>query len=91
VTRRLVAEFARQAPREPIRPANLSRLTERETEVLRLVARGMSNADISTALAVSEQTIKTHVSHVLTKLDLRDRAQAVVVAYESGLIVPGSS
>lgn len=91
VTRRLVAEFARLGPHEPIRPANLELLTERETEVLRLVARGMSNADIAAALTVSEQTIKSHVSRVLTKLDLRDRAQAVVVAYESGLVVPRSA
>ncbi len=91
VTRRLVAEFARLGPRDPIRPASLGLLTERETDVLRLVARGMSNADIAAALTVSEQTIKSHVSRVLTKLDLRDRAQAVVVAYESGLVVPGTA
>jgi DNA-binding NarL/FixJ family response regulator len=90
VTRRLVAEFARQAPHDRIRPDALSRLTERETEVLRLVARGLSNAEISTALVVSEQTVKSHVSRVLTKLGLRDRTQAVVVAYESGLVVPGA-
>jgi DNA-binding NarL/FixJ family response regulator len=89
VTRRLIAEFARLAPRERLRPHGLLQLTERETEVLRLIARGMSNAEISTALVVAEQTVKSHVSRVLTKLGLRDRAQAVVVAYETGLTIPG--
>jgi DNA-binding NarL/FixJ family response regulator len=89
VTRRLIAEFARQAPRE--RPDSLQLLTERETEVLRLVARGLSNADISAALVVAEQTVKSHVSRILTKLGLRNRAHAVVVAYETGLIVPGDT
>jgi DNA-binding NarL/FixJ family response regulator len=89
VTRRLIAEFARLgAPRSPSRK-NLGDLTERETEVLALVARGMSNAEIATHLIVAEQTVKTHVSRVLMKLGLRDRAQAVVFAYESGLIRPG--
>jgi DNA-binding NarL/FixJ family response regulator len=89
VTRRLIAEFARMgAPRSPSRK-NLEDLTERETEVLALVARGMSNAEIAAHLVVAEQTVKTHVSRVLMKLGLRDRAQAVVFAYESGLIRPG--
>ena len=91
VTRRLVAEFVRQGPREPLRPDTLNRLTERETEVLRLVARGMSNTEIAKALVVSEQTIKSHVSRVLAKLGLRDRVQAVVTAYESGLVAPGTA
>ncbi len=89
VTRRLIAEFARLgAPRSASRK-NLDGLTERETEVLALVARGMSNAEIAAHLVVSEQTIKTHVSRVLMKLALRDRAQAVVFAYENGLVRPG--
>jgi DNA-binding NarL/FixJ family response regulator len=90
VTRRLIAEFARRLPHERPRPATLDRLTERETEVLRLMARGMSNNEIAADLVVAEQTVKTHVSRVLTKLDLRDRTQAVVVAYETGLVTPGT-
>jgi len=90
VTRRLIAEFARMgAPRLPAR-ARLGDLTERETEVLALVARGLTNAEIATHLFVAEQTVKTHVSRVLMKLGLRDRAQAVVFAYESGLVHPGA-
>ena len=89
VTRRLIAEFARLgAPRAASRK-NLEDLTERETEVLALVARGMSNAEIAAHLVVAEQTVKTHVSRVLMKLALRDRAQAVVFAYENGLVRPG--
>jgi DNA-binding NarL/FixJ family response regulator len=89
VTRRLIAEFARMGgPRLPARKA-LKELTERETEVLALVARGMTNADIARYLVVAEQTVKTHVSRVLMKLGLHDRAQAVVFAYESGLVRPG--
>jgi DNA-binding NarL/FixJ family response regulator len=89
VTRRLIAEFARQgAPRTASRK-NLPDLTERETEVLALVARGLSNGEIAAHLVVAEQTIKTHVSRVLMKLSLRDRAQAVVFAYESGLVRAG--
>jgi DNA-binding NarL/FixJ family response regulator len=89
VTRRLIAEFARLgAPRAASRK-NLEDLTERETEVLALVARGMSNAEIAGHLVVAEQTVKTHVSRVLMKLALRDRAQAVVFAYESGIIRAG--
>ena len=89
VTRRLIAEFARLgAPRAASRK-NLEDLTDRETEVLALVARGMSNGEIAAHLVLSEQTVKTHVSRILMKLALRDRAQAVVFAYESGLIRPG--
>ena len=89
VTRRLIAEFARMgAPRGPSRKT-LQDLTERETEVLALVARGLSNAEIASRLVVAEQTVKTHVSRVLMKLGLRDRTQAVVLAYETGLVQPG--
>jgi DNA-binding NarL/FixJ family response regulator len=89
VTRRLIAEFARMgAPRTPGRQ-QLDGLTERESEVLALVARGMSNAEIAGYLVVAEQTVKTHVSRILMKLGLRDRTQAVVLAYETGLVHPG--
>jgi DNA-binding NarL/FixJ family response regulator len=88
VTRRLIAEFARMgAPRGPNR--KLEGLTERESEVLALVARGLSNAEIADRLFVAEQTVKTHVSRILMKLGLRDRTQAVVLAYETGLVHPG--
>ena len=90
VTRRLIAEFARMgAPRGPSRDS-LDGLTERECEVLALVARGLSNAEIAGRLIVAEQTIKTHVSRILMKLGLRDRTQAVVLAYETGLVQPGA-
>jgi DNA-binding NarL/FixJ family response regulator len=90
VTRRVIEEFARR-PR--VRPGGdgLEELTPRELEVLRLLARGLSNAEIAATLVVSEATVKTHVAHVLTKLGLRDRVQAVVLAYESGLVEPGAA
>ena len=90
VTRRLIGQFARLRPRPPGTPEPLRELTRRETEVLRLVAEGLSNAEIAARLVVSDETVKTHVSRVLAKLGLRDRAQAVVAAYESGLVAPGS-
>ena len=89
VTRRLIDEFSRRTPTAP--PPALSELTARELEVLRLLAEGLSNAEIAARLVVSEHTVKTHVAHILQKLDLRDRTQAVVVAYESGLVRPGSA
>jgi DNA-binding NarL/FixJ family response regulator len=89
VTRRLIAEFtARPGPARP-RPTALSSLTPRETEVLRLIARGRSNQEIAADLVVAEQTVKTHVGRILAKLALRDRAQAVVLAYETGLVAAG--
>jgi DNA-binding NarL/FixJ family response regulator len=88
VTRRLVSEFARLRPSVPSRPDALSELTPRETEVLRLVAEGLSNGEIAERLVVSDETIKTHVSRVLGKLAVRDRTQAVIVAYECGLVTP---
>ncbi len=89
VTRRLVAEFARLRTRPASVPAAVEALTPREHEVLLLVAEGLSNPEIARRLVVGEETVKTHVSRVLTKLGLRDRTQAVVLAYESGLVVPG--
>jgi DNA-binding NarL/FixJ family response regulator len=86
VTRRLIERFARREPAS--QPAALEQLTPRELEVLRLLARGLSNAEIAETFVVSEHTVKTHVAHVLRKLDLRDRVQAVVLAYESGLVQP---
>ncbi|HEX2303643.1 MAG TPA: response regulator transcription factor [Gaiella sp.] len=90
ITRRLIAEFARLRPRVELRPDLLSALTPREKEILGLLAEGLSNHEIAERLVLSDETVKTHVSHVLRKLGLRDRAQAVVVAYESGLVVPRS-
>src|SRR5450631_1418971 len=91
VTRRLISEFVRQRPKPgATSPAGLAALTARETEVLRLIAEGLSNYEISARLVVTEETTKTHVSRVLNKLGLRDRTQAVVTAYESGLVVPRS-
>jgi DNA-binding NarL/FixJ family response regulator len=89
VTRRLIAEFAHQGgPRAPTR-SRLDGLTERETEVLVLIAHALSNTEIAERLVVAEQTVKTHVGRILFKLGLRDRAQAIVFAYETGLVRPG--
>jgi DNA-binding NarL/FixJ family response regulator len=87
VTSRLIGQFART--REPEPPPGLDELTARELEVFKLLARGMSNAEIAASLVVSDSTIKTHVAHLLAKLGLRDRVHAVVLAYESGLVSPG--
>ncbi|WIM98276.1 response regulator transcription factor [Actinoplanes oblitus] len=89
VTRRLIAEFAARPAGDRPRPVALNALTPRETEVLRLIARGRSNQEIAADLVVAEQTVKTHVGRILTKLALRDRAQAVVFAYETGLVAAG--
>jgi DNA-binding NarL/FixJ family response regulator len=90
ITRRLIAEFARLRPPQHTRPEDLDALTRREIEILGLVAAGLSNQEIADRLVLSNETVKTHVSHILRKLGLRDRAQAVVAAYESGLVVPGA-
>ncbi|CAO0825954.1 DNA-binding response regulator OS=Streptomyces microflavus OX=1919 GN=Smic_12930 PE=4 SV=1 [Streptomyces microflavus] len=91
ITRRLLDKYANHLPsgEDPV-PDALHTLTDREVEVLKLVARGLSNAEIAADLFVSETTVKTHVGHVLTKLGLRDRVQAAVYAYESGLVRPGA-
>jgi DNA-binding NarL/FixJ family response regulator len=92
ITQRLIAHYLATGPARAVdgdRPARLAALTPRETEVLRLIARGLSNREIAEELFVVEQTAKTHVSRVLAKLALRDRAQAVVLAYETGLVRPG--
>ncbi len=92
ITRRLVEEFASARPAEPATPpASFDELTPRELEVFRLIARGLSNAEIAAELVVSETTVKTHVARMLMKLGLRDRVQAVVLAYESGVITPGAT
>ena len=91
ITSRLIDEFARARPRPAAPPPGLDELTARELEVFKLVARGLSNAEIAAELIVSETTVKTHVARVLMKLGLRDRVQAVVLAYESGVAVPGRS
>jgi DNA-binding NarL/FixJ family response regulator len=91
ITKRLISEFAQAAPATQAPPPGLSELTDRELEVFKLIARGLSNAEIAAELIVSETTVKTHVARVLMKLGLRDRVQAVVLAYESGVAVPGRS
>src|SRR3954465_14320262 len=89
ITRRLIEEFAEVAPAMPEPPKGMDELTARELEVFKLIARGLSNAEIAAELVVSETTVKTHVARLLMKLGLRDRVQAVVLAYESGIAVPG--
>ena len=89
ITRRLIEEFASNTPVAPAPPPALAELTAREMEVFRLVARGLSNAEIAAELIVSETTVKTHVARMLMKLGLRDRVQAVVMAYEAGVVSPG--
>jgi len=89
VTRRLIAEFASRPERRGVRPEQLQTLTEREREVLALVGTGRNNEEIAESLVVSPATAKTHVSRIMSKLDARDRAQLVVIAYETGLVTPG--
>lgn len=89
VTRRLIDEFARVRPR--FRPDRLAQLTIRELDVLRLLAAGHSNPEIAAVLVISNETVKTHVSSILSKLEARDRTQAVIAAYEAGLVLPGAS
>jgi DNA-binding NarL/FixJ family response regulator len=91
ITRRLIEEFAQNAPVDRAPPKELGELTPRELEVFKLIARGMSNAEIAAELIVSETTVKTHVARILMKLHLRDRVQAVVYAYESGVSQPGAA
>jgi DNA-binding NarL/FixJ family response regulator len=90
VTRRLIAEFARRPDPTQVAPAALDALTDREREVLALVARGLSNAEVAGRLVVSSATSKTYVSRLLAKLGARDRAQLVAIAYETGLVTPGA-
>jgi len=91
VTRRLIEKFMQPSRLSPATVHLLGRLTPRETEVLKLVARGLKNSEIAQTLFLSESTVKTHVARLLSKLELRDRAQAVVIAYEAGLVAVGSS
>jgi DNA-binding NarL/FixJ family response regulator len=90
ITKRLIEDFARAAAPAESPPAGLGELTARELEVFKLVARGMSNAEIAQSLVVGDTTVKTHVARILAKLGLRDRVQAVVLAYESGIVQPGA-
>jgi DNA-binding NarL/FixJ family response regulator len=90
VTRRLIGEFAQRQMRTAQRAPALEELTPRETQVLRLLAEGLSNPEIADRLVITGELVKTHVSRILDKLQQRDRTQAVVVAYESGLVVPAS-
>jgi DNA-binding NarL/FixJ family response regulator len=90
ITQRLIERFVRRPPGAVV-PQGFEELSGRELEVLRLLARGLSNAEIAAELVVGEATVKTHVGHILQKLDLRDRVQAVVLAYESGLVEPGEA
>ena len=91
ITRRLIEEFARGGAPQTEAPAGLDELTPRELDVFKLIARGLSNAELAAELVVSETTVKTHVARVLMKLGLRDRVQVVVLAYEAGVVTPGSS
>jgi DNA-binding NarL/FixJ family response regulator len=92
ITRRVIAEFVKgSGPKPPAQFARLQELTARELEVLKLIARGYSNAEIAKELFVSETTVKTHVARILMKLQLRDRVQAVVLAYEAGVVQPGDN
>jgi len=91
VTKRLIHEFSRGGVAQQSAPAELEELTPRELEVFQLIARGLSNAEIAAELVVSETTVKTHVARVLMKLGVRDRVQAVVLAYESGVVAPGAT
>jgi DNA-binding NarL/FixJ family response regulator len=89
--RAVIEEFVRRAPVPPELGKELDELTERELEVLKLLTRGQSNAEIAQTLVVSDATVKTHVARVLMKLGVRDRVQAVIYAYESGLVQPGQA
>ena len=90
ITRRLIEDFVHRPAPSSSRPPDLGALSERELDVLKLIARGGSNAQIAGELFISEATVKTHIGRIFSKLDLRDRAQAVVIAYESGLVRPGT-